>query len=49
MLKHDRRAELKLSELNSKIDKIETLLRNQNDGNMPELPKSVPDQIQEFL
>ena len=49
MLKQDRRAELKLGDLNDKIDKIETLLRNQNDGLLPELPKSVNDQIQEFL
>ena len=38
-----------MSELNEKIDKLERHLRGQNDGNMPQMPKTIHEQLEQFL
>ena len=40
---------LNLGELNTKIEKLERHLRATNDGKMPDLPKTIHDQIEQFL
>ena len=49
MHKTNPRVKLSFLDLESKIEKLERHLRGQNNGEMPELPKSIHEQIEQFL
>lgn len=49
MHKTNPKVSLSFGDLESKIEKLERHLRGTNNGDMPELPKSIHDQIEQFL
>lgn len=49
MHKTNPKVSLSFGDLESKIEKLERHLRGLNNGDMPELPKSIHEQIEQFL